>query len=148
MLDQLKFQVTNPEFVSKFAAVKRANKELLRDWVKDKTGILIPIDALYDVQVKRIHEYKRQLLNILYVVHRYLTIKDTPKNERDAKFVPRVVMIGGKAAPGYYSAKVIIELINRVSVVINNDQDIGDLLKVVFLPNYNVSSAQIIITAS
>ncbi len=148
MLDQLKFQVTNPEFVSKFAAVKRANKELLRDWVKDKTGILIPIDALYDVQVKRIHEYKRQLLNILYVVHRYLTIKDTPKNERDAKFVPRVVMIGGKAAPGYYSAKVIIELINRVSVVINNDQDIGDLLKVVFLPNYNVSSAQIIIPAS
>ena len=71
--------------------------------------------------MKRIHEYKRQLLNILYVVHRYLTIKDTPKNERDAKFVPRVVMIGGKAAPGYYSAKVIIELINRVSVVINND---------------------------
>lgn len=148
MLDQLKFQVTNAEFVAKFAAVKRANKEVLKDFIKEKTGIVIPLDAIYDVQVKRIHEYKRQLLNILYVIHRYLDIKDTPKNERDAKFVPRVVMIGGKAAPGYYSAKVIIELINRVSVVVNKDQEIGDLLKVVFLPNYNVSSAQIIIPAS
>jgi starch phosphorylase len=94
---------------------------VLKDFIKEKTGIVIPLDAIYDVQVKRIHEYKRQLLNILYVIHRYLDIKDTPKNERDAKFVPRVVMIGGKAAPGYYSAKVIIELINRVSVVVNKD---------------------------
>ena len=102
---------------------------------------MIPLDSLYDVQVKRIHEYKRQLLNILYVIFRYLTIKDTPKHEREAKFVPRVVMIGGKAAPGYYTAKVIIELINAVSRVVNSDADVGDLLKVVFLPNYNVSSA-------
>ncbi len=100
------------------------------------------------MQVKRIHEYKRQHLNILYVVHRYLTIKDTPKHERAAKFVPRVVMFGGKAAPGYYAAKIIIELINAVGRVINGDNDVGDLLKVVFLPNYNVSSAQIIIPAS
>ena len=74
----------------------------------------MPLDSLYDVQVKRIHEYKRQLLNILYCVHRYLSIKDTPAHERKEKFTPRVVMIGGKAAPGYYRAKVIIELINRV----------------------------------
>ena len=100
------------------------------------------------MQVKRIHEYKRQLLNILYVVYRYLQIKDTPRDQRDAKFVPRVVMIGGKAAPGYYNAKVIIELINAVLRVVNSDADIGNLLKVVFLPNYNVSSAQIIIPAS
>lgn len=80
-------------------------------------------------------------MNILYVVHRYLTIKDTPKHERQGKFVPRVVMIGGKAAPGYYTAKVIIELINAVGRVINSDGDCADLLKVVFLPNYNVSSA-------
>ena len=106
------------------------------------------MDSLYDVQVKRIHEYKRQLLNILYVVYRYLQIKDTPRDQRDAKFVPRVVMIGGKAAPGYYNAKVIIELINAVLRVVNSDADVGNLLKVVFLPNYNVSSAQIIIPAS
>merc|ERR1712060_114706 len=128
--------------------IKRENKIKLQNWVREKTGILIPLDALYDVQVKRIHEYKRQLMNILYVIHRYLTIKDTPKADREAKFVPRVIMIGGKAAPGYYTAKVIIELINAVSHIVNNDSDIGDLLKVVFLPNYNVSSAQIIIPAS
>jgi starch phosphorylase len=116
--------------------------------VKEQTGIEIPLDSLYDVQVKRIHEYKRQIMNIIYVIHRYLTILDTPAAERAAKFVPRVVMIGGKAAPGYYNAKVIIELINRVSMKINSDREIGDLLKVVFLPNYNVSSAQIIIPAS
>ena len=100
------------------------------------------------MQIKRIHEYKRQLLNILYTIHRYLQIKDTPAAERKQKFVPRVVMIGGKAAPGYYTAKVIIELINRVSMLVNQDAEVGDLLKVVFLPNYCVSAAQIIIPAS
>lgn len=129
-------------------AVKKQNKEVLRDWVKEKTGIVIPVDALYDVQVKRIHEYKRQLLNILYVIFRYLMIKETPKEQREQAFVPRVVMIGGKAAPGYYNAKVIIELINRVAQVINHDKDVDKLLKLVFLPNYNVSSAQIIIPAA
>ena len=87
-------------------------------------------------------------MNILYVVHRYLTIKDTPAGSRASTFVPRAIMIGGKAAPGYYNAKVIIELINRVGSIVNSDPEIGDLLKVVFLPNYNVSSAQIIIPAS
>ena len=80
-------------------------------------------------------------MNILYVVHRYLMMKATPAPERKAKFVPRVVMVGGKAAPGYYTAKIIIELVNAVSRVVNSDSEIGDLLKVVFLPNYNVSSA-------
>lgn len=84
-------------------------------------------------------------MNILYVIYRYLQIKDTPQNQRRDKFVPRVVMIGGKAAPGYANAKAIIKLINSVAQKINNDHDIGDLLKVVFLPNYCVSAAQIII---
>ena len=139
---------TDARFVSQFKQIKRENKLNLKKWVKTHTGIDIPLDSLYDIQVKRIHEYKRQLMNILYVVYRYLTIKDTPAGQRESKFVPRVIMIGGKAAPGYYSAKVIIELINRVGSIVNADKDIGDLLKVVYLPNYNVSSAQIIIPAS
>ena len=134
--------------MSQFKQIKRENKLNLKKWVKTHTGIDIPLDSLYDIQVKRIHEYKRQLMNILYVVYRYLTIKDPPAGQRESKFVPRVIMIGGKAAPGYYSAKVIIELINRVGSIVNADKDIGDLLKVVYLPNYNVSSAQIIIPAS
>lgn len=147
-LQQLAPQASNPSFVERFIAVKRENKKRLQHWVKENTGIDIPLDSLYDVQVKRIHEYKRQLLNIIYVVHRYLTIKDTPVGQRKDKFVPRVVMIGGKAAPGYYNAKVIIELVNRVGMIVNSDNDVGDLLKVVFLPNYCVSSAQTIIPAA
>lgn len=147
-LRTLENHASDPSFVQKFREVKRENKRRLQKWVKDNTGIDIPLDSLYDIQVKRIHEYKRQLLNILYVVYRYLQIKDTPACQRAEKFVPRVIMIGGKAAPGYYNAKVIIELINRVGSVVNADRDIGDLLKVVFLPNYCVSSAQIIIPAS
>jgi starch phosphorylase len=80
-------------------------------------------------------------MNIIFAIHRYLMIKDCPAHERKAKFVPRVVMIGGKSAPGYFTAKVIIELINRVSMKVNSDPDVGDLLKVVFLPNYCVSAA-------
>lgn len=87
-------------------------------------------------------------MNILYVIHRYLTILETPQNERARKFVPRVVMIGGKAAPGYHNAKAIIKLITAVSEKVNNDTTVGNLLKVIFLPNYNVSSAQVIIPAS
>ena len=103
---------------------------------------------MYDIQVKRIHEYKRQLMNILYVIHRYQCILSTPANERQRQFVPRVVMIGGKAAPGYHVAKCIIKLINAVSQKVNNDPEVGNLLKVIFLPNYNVSSAQVIIPAT
>jgi starch phosphorylase len=87
-------------------------------------------------------------MNIFYTIHRYLQILATPEAERKKKFVPRVVMIGGKAAPGYYNAKAYIKLINSVASKVNSDTSIGDLLKVVFLPNYNVSSAQIIIPAA
>lgn len=135
-------------FVNQVIEIKRNNKKKLQQWVKDNTGVIIPLDSLYDVQIKRIHEYKRQLLNIFYVIHRYQMILETPIKERAAKFVPRVIMIGGKAAPGYYNAKSIIKLITSVATRVNNDATVGDLLKVVFLPNYNVSAAQVIIPAS
>jgi starch phosphorylase len=103
--------------------------------------------ALFDVQVKRIHEYKRQQLNIFGVIHRYLHLKSLSPEERK-KVVPRVSIFGGKAAPGYWMAKQIIHLVNAVGSVVNNDEDIGDLLKVIFLPDYNVSKAEIITPAS
>ena len=138
---QLTPHATNPDFVKKFTEIKRQNKMLLQKWVKSNTGYDIPLDSLYDIQVKRIHEYKRQLLNILWCVWRYMQIKETPAEERAGKFQPRCVMIGGKAAPGYYNAKIIVHLINAVGSVVNTDPDVGDLLKVVFLPNYCVSLA-------
>lgn len=147
MLRELVAACDDEDFMERWREVKRNNKVRLQKWVKDHTGIDIPVNAMYDIMVKRIHEYKRQLMNILYVILRYLQIKETPQHERN-NFVPRVVLIGGKAAPGYANAKAIIKLINNVSRTVNNDHDVGDLLKVVFLPNYNVSNAQVIIPAA
>ena len=137
-----------PRLQAQWAEVKQKNKRVLSRWVKEKTGIELDETSLFDIQVKRIHEYKRQLMNALYVVHRYLSIKAMTPKERAAKVVPRSVMIGGKAAPGYFAAKSIIKLLNNIAQVVNNDPDIQGLLKVVFLPNYNVSNAQMIIPAS
>lgn len=123
------------KFVKEWARIKRQNKEVLARHIKKQTGYDVPIDALYDVQIKRIHEYKRQTMNILYVVHRYLMLKDMTPQERE-QVVPRVCIFGGKAAPGYHNAKAIIKLINAVSSVVNNDEEIGDTLKVIFYPNY------------
>lgn len=95
---------------------------------------------MFDLQIKRIHEYKRQFMNILYVIYRYLTIKAMSPQER-SKVVSRTVMFGGKAAPGYDIAKKVIKLINEVSYVVNNDETTKNLLKVLFIPNYNVSAA-------
>lgn len=116
-------------------------------WVREHCNLEVSADSLFDVQVKRLHEYKRQFMNILYVIYRYLLLKDTPFEGR-RKFHPRTVFFGGKAAPGYANAKRIIKLINSVADVVNHDLDTNQLLKVVFLPNYNVSSAEIIIPAS
>ncbi|EAR95326.2 glycogen/starch/alpha-glucan phosphorylase (macronuclear) [Tetrahymena thermophila SB210] len=138
----------DPAIQNRWMQVKRQNKEKLYWWVKERCGVDLNIDSLFDIQVKRIHEYKRQLMNILYVIRRYLDIKKTPAEERRKLFVPRSIMFGGKAAPGYITAKRIIRLVNAVSQKVNNDQEVGDLLKVVFLPNYNVSNAQVIIPAS
>jgi starch phosphorylase len=127
-------------FRQRWRNIKLANKQRLADMVERDCGVKIATSALFDVQVKRIHEYKRQLLNALHVIHLYNRIKrgDT------ADWTPRCVMVGGKAAPGYAMAKNTIKLINNVAAVINADPDVGDLLKVVFLPNYSVSSMEVI----
>lgn len=147
-LKELEQFTTEPNFQSKWKAVKLENKKKLAEWIKKNcNGLEVDPESLFDVQVKRIHEYKRQLMNILYVIHRYLSIKTMPAEERK-KVVPRTIMFGGKAAPGYLNAKRIIRLVNEVSEVVNNDHATRSLLKVVFLPNYSVSNAEIIIPAS
>ncbi len=132
------------EFRRLFRSIKRANKQRLAAEVARRTGVAIDIDSLFDVQVKRIHEYKRQLLNLLHVVTRYLRIHDEPT----ASWVPRTVLFAGKAAPGYAMAKSVIKLINQVARTINADPLMRDRLKVVFLPDYDVSLAQRIMPAA
>jgi len=131
-------------FLEKLAAVKRANKVALAAHVKDQLGLVVDPDALFDVQIKRIHEYKRQLLNILETVALYDQIRSHP--ERD--WVPRVKLFAGKAAPSYHNAKMIIKLANDVAKRVNSDPSVGGLLKVAFLPNYNVTLAETIIPAA
>ncbi|KAK3262375.1 Acid phosphatase pho1 [Cymbomonas tetramitiformis] len=134
----------DPEFQAKWREAKLVKKQALAEYVKETTGYTVNPEALFDVQVKRIHEYKRQLLNVMRCIHQYSVLKKmTPEEKEDV--VPRVVMIGGKAAPGYAMAKKIIKLINATGKLVNNDPEIGDMLKVIFLPNYNVSAAEIII---
>eukprot|EP01071_Lankesteria_metandrocarpae_P004198 Lankesteria_metandrocarpae@DN3425_c0_g1_i1.p1 len=140
--------LSDPDLHKEWADVKYQNKCRLAKWVEINCGVkLNPEIQLFDIQVKRIHEYKRQLMNCLYLIHRYLKIKRMSPAERKAA-VPRAVLIGGKAAPGYKVAKTIIKLASNIGAVVNNDPDVGDYMKVVFLPNYNVSNAQIIIPGS
>jgi len=147
LIANLRMFVDNSTFQKQWIIMKQSNKERLVHWVKKKLGIVIHTHALFDAQIKRIHEYKRQLMNILYIIYRYQTIKNMTPEEKK-KVVPRVVFFAGKAAPGYYMAKMIIQLINAVGAVVNADKSVGDLLKVVFIPNYCVSLAEIIIPAS
>jgi starch phosphorylase len=139
-LEGLRQHQNDPIFQDKFMAVKRANKARLAAYIARTTGIVVNPDSLFDVQVKRIHEYKRQMLNVLHVVTRYLAILKSPNGD----WVPRTVIFSGKAASSYHSAKAIIRLIHDVGSVINHDTRIGDRLKVVFIPNYGVSVAEII----
>ncbi|TIQ30799.1 MAG: glycogen/starch/alpha-glucan family phosphorylase [Mesorhizobium sp.] len=131
-------------FREKFAAVKRQNKARLASLVADRLGIRLDPSALFDIQVKRIHEYKRQLLNILEAIALYDQIRSHP--ERD--WMPRVKFFGGKAAPSYHNAKLIIKLANDVARVINGDPSVRGLLKMVFVPNYNVSLAEVMMPAA
>jgi len=147
LLNKIELSVDDPAFRKEWAAIKLANKSRLAEYIKSTTGVAVNPNALFDVQVKRIHEYKRQQMNIFGVIHRYLKIKAASPEERK-KFLPRVSIFGGKAAPGYWMAKQIIHLINTVGSVVNNDKDVGDLLKVIFLEDYNVSKAEMIIPAS
>ena len=146
-LNQLEKYINDKEFRKEWAEIKYANKVRLAQHIKKSTGVTVNPAALFDVQVKRIHEYKRQQLNIFGVIHRYLALKAMSPEERK-KQQPRVSIFGGKAAPGYWMAKQIIHLINAVGSVVNKDEDIGDLLKVIFLEDYNVSKAEIITPAS
>lgn len=147
LLGELKKHADDKTIQTEWMKIKRYNKERLATHIKKKCGVEVSPDALFDVQVKRIHEYKRQLMNILSVIDRYLKIKSM-SSKKKASMVPRVVIFGGKAAPGYYIAKLVIKLINSVAEVVNNDEALDDLLKVVFIPDYNVSLAEIIIPAS
>jgi len=143
-IERLRWAADDPGFRAQFRDIKRANKIALAEEVDRRTGIDVSVDSLFDVQVKRIHEYKRQLLNILYVVTRYNRIKARP----DEHCIPRTVMFAGKAAPGYVMAKAIIRLINNVSTTINQDPLTQAKLKCVFLPDYDVSLAQMIMPAA
>jgi starch phosphorylase len=132
------------EFRRQFRGIKRTNKQRLADEVMRRTGVELNVNSLFDVQVKRIHEYKRQLLNLLYVVTRYRHIRENPR----ADVVPRTVIFAGKAAPGYAMAKAIIKLINNVARTIDADPIMRDKLRVAFLPDYDVSLAQKIMPAA
>jgi glycogen phosphorylase len=143
-LGRLAGAADDAEFRRQFRGIKRTNKQRLADEVLRRAGVEISVNSLFDVQVKRIHEYKRQLLNLLYVVTRYQRIRDNPR----AEFVPRTVIFAGKAAPGYAMAKAIVKLINNVARVINADSTVRDTLRVVFLPDYDVSLAQKIMPAA
>jgi len=131
-------------FRDRWQAVKQSNKQALIRYVNERTGVRFDPDALFDVQVKRIHEYKRQLLNVLHVIHLY----DRILRGDTVGMVPRCVLIGGKAAPGYHVAKLIVKLINDVAVVVNSEMKAHRLLKLVFLPNYRVSAMEVICPAT
>jgi starch phosphorylase len=139
-LGRLTTLVDDPAFCERWRAIKRKNKERLIRCKEAEIGMSIDPDALFDTQVKRMHEYKRQLLNVLHVIHLY----DRVKRGDVADWTPRCVLFGGKAAPGYVMAKRIIKLINNVASVVNHDPAVGDFLRVAFLPNYRVTAMEII----
>lgn len=143
-LKRLKPYAKDAAFVKKFADIKMQNKERLARYVKEHNNIIINPDSIFDVQVKRLHEYKRQLMNVLHIMMLYNEIKANP----NGNYVPRTFIFGAKAAPGYSRAKMIIKLINQVADLVNNDPATKDYLTVVFIENYCVSNAEIIIPAA
>ncbi|KAK1563608.1 hypothetical protein Q3G72_029930 [Acer saccharum] len=147
-LAELRKFADNEDLQTQFMAAKRSNKMKVVSLIKERTGYTVSPDAMFDIQVKRIHEYKRQLMNILGIVYRYKQMKEMSAAEGKAKFVPRVCIFGGKAFATYVQAKRIVKFITDVGATVNHDPEIGDLLKVVFVPDYNVSVAELLIPAS
>ena len=145
--DKIKEDGTEKDFMENYRNAKLQAKLRLKDFVKKNCNIDIDETFLFDIMVKRIHEYKRQFMNCLYCIYRYLKIKRMSHDERQ-KVTKRVTFFGGKAAPGYALAKNVIKLVNMVANVVNNDPDVNPYYKIVFLPDYKVSSAQIIIPAA
>ncbi len=146
-LDQLKkleTHVSDAGFLEDFMAAKQANKKRLANWLGEQVGQTVDPAAMFDIQIKRIHEYKRQFMNILETIAHWNEIRDNPNGD----WTPRLKIFGGKAAPGYFVAKEIIHLINDVSRVINTDPVTRDRLKVIYPPNYNVSMAEVLIPAA
>jgi len=146
-LEGLRKYADDPKLQEEWTAAKVAQKKKLTAWLAETTGVEVNPDSMFDIQVKRIHEYKRQLLNILGVIYKYKKLKEATPEERK-KTVPRVVMFGGKAFATYWQAKRIVKLVTDVGRVVNSDPEIGDLLKVIMVPNYNVSVAEKLIPAS
>ena len=134
----------DPAFGQRWRAVKRENKARLSDYIAAHTGIALDPDWMFDVQVKRIHEYKRQHLNVLHIVTLYNRLKQNPTLE----IAPRAFIFGGKAAPGYHIAKLMIKLINSVAETVNSDPDVNGRMKVAFIPNFNVQNGQLIYPAA
>ena len=132
-------------FCEKFDKIKKDNKVLLAKYIQEHNGITVDPDSLFDVQIKRLHEYKRQLLKVMHIIYRYKMITENPSQ---ASMLPETFIFGAKAAPGYHAAKLIIKLINNVADVVNNDPRTKDILKVVFIENYSVSIAEKIVAAA
>ncbi|MCD9641099.1 Alpha-1,4 glucan phosphorylase L-1 isozyme, chloroplastic/amyloplastic [Datura stramonium] len=147
-LAELQKFADNEDLQTEWREARRSNKIKAVSFLKEKTGYSVVPDAMFDIQVKRIHEYKRQLLNIFGIVYRYKKMKEMTAAERNTNFVPRVCIFGGKAFATYVQAKRIVKFITDVGATINHDPEIGDLLKVVFVPDYNVSIAELLIPAS
>ncbi|HIW26227.1 MAG TPA: glycogen/starch/alpha-glucan phosphorylase [Firmicutes bacterium] len=143
-LNKLLPMADNGEFREKFMDIKRANKRALAEYIKMTNGVDIDPESIYDIQVKRLHEYKRQLLNVLHIIHLYFRLKAEPEMD----ITPRTFIFGAKAAAGYRMAKDIIKLINSVAEVVNNDPDVNGKIKVVFMANYCVSLAERLIPAA
>jgi len=143
-LPKLEQYAGEKEFQNDWRQIKHENKAKLASIIRQNTGVVVDPDTLFDIQVKRLHEYKRQHLNVLHVLTLYNRIKKDPHLD----FVPRTVIFAGKAAPGYFMAKLIIKLINSVADVVNNDADVAGRLKVVFLPDFNVKNAHAVYPAA
>jgi starch phosphorylase len=137
-LERIEPFAIDPGFQREWQTIKAANKRALAGFIKERTGIIVDPQSLFDIQVKRLHEYKRQHLNALYAITLYSQLK----RGFDASVTPRTVIFGGKAAPGYRMAKLIIKLINSVAEVINQDPTVSQVLKVVFMPDFNVKNGQ------